>query len=146
VIDIIFVLHGNINRVCFARACENIETVTASIASRNISVRALYQTCCYGSSTIDDWEQIGIVAVSGAKGLNKFGSFSPIYFLQHWTGGMTFEEAVEAAFYDEIATLRSYETRVPVGALLTDEVLDQSAQLVGGQNSSLTWQDFSSFY
>jgi hypothetical protein len=147
VIDMIFGLHGHVNRVCFAGDCESIQGITTQIASNNIPIRALYQTCCYGSSTIDNWERIGIIAVSGAKGSNRFGAFSPIYFLQHWTRGMTFEAAVEAAFHDEHKKLKSYQAQSPlVEVFLTENDLDASTQRVGGQNTSLLWQDFSSFH
>jgi hypothetical protein len=143
ILDIMFVLHGSRSRVWFADSTVNIANFTEDIASEHVSVRALYQTCCYGSFMIDEWEQIGIIAVNGAKGLNSLSMFSPIYFLQKWTSGMTFKNAVESAYQDEITKLKSYNTEIPViDFILTDQVLDESSHTFGGQNSSLLWREF----
>lgn len=146
IIDMIFVLHGSTTSVWFTDSVVDIADFTGRIASEHIPVRALYQTCCYGSFMIDEWKQTGIIAVNGAKGINSLSLFSPIYFLQKWTTGMAFKDAVESAYQDEITKLRSYKTDIPlIELILTDQVLDESSHMFGGQNSSLLWQDFS-FY
>lgn len=143
-VDLVFVLHGNPTSVWFTDSVVNIADFTGHIAAEYIPIRALYQTCCYGSFMIDEWEQVGIIAVNGTKGVNNLSLFSPIYFLQKWTSGMTFKDAVESAYHDEITKLRSYNTEIPlIEFMLTSQVLDESSHLFGGQNSSLLWKDFS---
>jgi hypothetical protein len=61
-IDLMFVLHGNPTSVWFADSVVNIADFTGRIAAEHIPARSLYQTCCYGSFMIDEWEQVGIIA------------------------------------------------------------------------------------
>jgi hypothetical protein len=145
-VDLIFVLHGNGEEVWFTGEPKDIRAFTGDIAARGIPIRALYQTCCYGRDMIDDWERIGITAVNGSKGLNGIVMFAPIYFLQRWTSGLPFSQAVQTGMQDEITTIRAYETQLGMDLGLIDaETIEQSEQYVGGLNPDLLWSDFSAF-
>ena len=146
-IDMIFNLHGGIDfftgikSIYFSDRSYNVVAFTDSIKARSISVRSLYQTCCYGSSMIPAWEKTGIIAVNGASDLNSFAMFSPIYFLNNWTGGMTYHDAVQAAFNGEIEKLKSYQSVLPIiTTLLTPDVIAGSTQEFGGTDSLWLWK------
>jgi hypothetical protein len=145
VIDMIFNLHGGVNwgvkSIYFYDGSYDVDAFADSIKTRSISVRSLYQTCCYGSSMIPAWEKTGIVAVNGASDLNSFAMFSPIYFLNNWTGGMTYHDAVLAAFNGEIEKLKSYQSILPIiTSLLTPDVIAGSTQEFGGTDSLWLWK------
>ena len=55
-IDIIFSLHGSSNTVCFNKTNWNINALTEEIHNNGDYIRALYQTCCFGSDMIDNWK------------------------------------------------------------------------------------------
>ena len=143
-VDLLFVLHGNSNGVWFADELRDIRLLTADFETRGIPVRALYQTCCYGGDMIDDWEGIGISAVNGSRGTNWVAMLAPVAFLQRWTGGAPFDEAVHGAMQDEIRAVRLYEQQLGLeGALLSPEQIAESEPLVGGDLPQLLWLDFS---
>ena len=140
--DIIFNLHGDFDRVVFYDSTQLIEDITREFRVAEIKIRALYQTCCYGSYMIDDWENMGVQAVSGAIGLNSFAIFSPIFFLDYWTTGLNFEDAVESAYNAEINKLLSYNSMLPIiEYLISDEILNESRQSVGGTRQNCVWID-----
>jgi prolipoprotein diacylglyceryltransferase len=67
--------------------------------------------------------------------------FSPIYFLNNWTGGMTYHDAVLAAFNGEIEKLKSYQSILPIiTSLLTPDVIAGSTQEFGGTDSLWLWK------
>lgn len=139
-IDTIFNLHGGINCVCFYDATVFIEEMISCLNQHGLKIRTLYQTCCYGSSMIHDWENMGMYAVNGAKSLNHFSIFSPIYFLHYWTTGLNFKDAVERAYQSEMDQWISYNTTLPViNYLLTEDTLDESRQFVGGWKENCFW-------
>jgi len=140
-IDVIFSLHGSSKSVRFFDKSVDIAELTQT--SKNIKVRAIYQTCCNAKDMIDDWEKIGVLAVNGAIGSNGISLFSPQYFLEEWTGGKTFEESVSVAFNKDIEKVKSYNTTVPVMQyLLTDETIKNSRQFVGGLDKNIHWDNF----
>ncbi len=147
VIDMIFNLHGGYDlwtgrsSVLFADGSRDVSAFTDSLKNRSVSIRALYQTCCYGSFMIPDWERAGITAVNGALDVNSFSIFSPVIFLESWTAGMTFDGAVHAAYDGEIARLSSYRSKLEeIDLLLTSDVLASSTQNTGGSDSLLMWK------
>jgi hypothetical protein len=144
IIDMIFNLDGIEDSVRFDDSTYGIQDFTDSIRVLNVPVRALYQTCSYGSWTIDEWESTGIVAVNGANGYNTFVIYSPLFFLQNWTQGMTFKASVDSAFEQEIDKITSYRTILPeIESFINPEVIANCTQQVGGKDTTLLWRDFS---
>ncbi len=141
-IDMVFCLHGTETSFSlYDRSC-NVSDFTYYLNINSISIRALYQTCCFGSGMIDDWQSYGIHAVNGSVGKNSITMFSPAYFIEEWTKGKTFEKAVYAAYNREIEKIRSYRDRIPViEYILTNENLEDSKQKVGGINKSILWKN-----
>jgi hypothetical protein len=89
---------------------------------------------------IDDWARIGVTAVNGASGTNAIVMFSPIYFIQNWTGGSSFADAVLSAYEMEKAKLKSYSNTVPEFAIfINDSNLASSMQITGGCDNLLGW-------
>lgn len=148
-VDMIFNLHGGWNlfsgetSILFADSSYNLDAFTDSIKSRSACPRALYQTCCYGSFMIEAWERLGITAVNGASDANSLVMFSPIYFLQNWTGAMTFSQAVQTAFNQEYRKIESYSKVLEeITMLLDEELLAGSIQETGGTDTMLLWRNF----
>lgn len=146
-VDMIFNLHGGFNffgggaSVLFADQSYNLDAFVDSIKNRSVCPRALYQTCCYGSSMIEAWERAGITAVNGASDLNTFVMFSPIYFLQNWTGGMRFSQAVQTAFDQEYKKIGSYSNVLEeITMLLSEDAVAGSRQEIGGKDTLLLWK------
>jgi len=146
-VDMIFNLHGGLNifnggaSVWFADQFYNLNAFVDSIISRSVCPRALYQTCCYGSYMIETWERAGIYAVNGANEQNTFSMFSPIYFLRNWTEGMSFSQAVQAAFDQEYKKIESYSNVLEeITQLLSEEALEGSRQEIGGKDTLLLWK------
>ena len=139
-IDIIFNLHGSSTSVSFADRSYNIDELVKSIKRQNTRIRSLYQTCCYGSDMIDDWEQAGVFCVNGAVGENSLYLFSPAFFLSVWLSGETFEKAVQAAYNMEVDKLESYQSQAPLMQyFLTDKKKKESRQVVGGRDREMLW-------
>ncbi len=142
-IDMIFNLHGNENSIRFADRLYNIDELVQSIQNSNISIRSLYQTCCFGSETIDEWESISTIAINGAKAENSLAIFSPVLFIDYWTSGMTFNQAVQVTYQTEIDTISSYKTVLPIiEYIFTDEIKENSRQITGGLDSTLLWINY----
>jgi hypothetical protein len=148
-VDMIFNLHGGLNffsgetSILFADSSYDLDAFTDSIKSRSACPRALYQTCCYGSSMIEAWERLGITAVNGSFDENSLVMFSPIYFLQNWTDGMTFSQAVQTAFNQEYRKIESYSNVLKeITMLLDEELLAGSIQENGGTDTMLLWRSF----
>ena len=92
---------------------------------------------------IDDWKGCGIKAVNGSLRTNTLVIFSPIYFLDLWTGGEPFNKALQKAYSMEIEKIRSFEAISSIISLLTtEEILEDSRQLIGGTDSTLSWKEF----
>ena len=133
IVDCLFDLHGSETGVQFFDGFWYITNMIQTLENRDALPRILYQTCCNGSGMIDEWQNAGIQAVSGAVGLNGMAIFSPIHFVHYWTRGFNFTEAVQAAYEGEIASLSAYDGVLPVSEiLLGGDILEQSWQQVGG--------------
>ena len=143
-IDIIFCLHGSPNSIHFHQSSQFIGIFTDKITERGIHIRSLYQTNCYGSKTIDDWEKTGIVAVNGSKEVNSVVLFAPFYFLEEWTGGKSYQDAVLTAFNRELEKYEEYNTpELPISILFSStEVLADSEQHFGGSDPGIFWKNF----
>lgn len=142
-IDLIFNLHGSSTSIWFADRPVDIDNFTQTLQNHNITIRSLYQTMCYGKEMIDEWEDMGVIAVNGARAENSFAIFSPIYFLELWVSGATFKNAVQTAYDMEIESLRSYRSTIPiVQFLITDQIKKDSKQTVGGLDKTLLWMNY----
>ena len=141
VIDVVMNLHADSTHVVFFDGPQKINNVTGYIADNGISIHSIYQTCCFGSYMIDEWEQIGVCAVNGAAAVNSYAMFSPIYFVQAWLNGATFDQAVNTAMIQEIQKIESYKEQLPaIEYLLQDQIKADSQQKVGGTNPQLNWR------
>lgn len=143
VIDMVFCLHGSKSTFSLYDKSCSVAEFTGYLKKNNIRIRALYQTCCYGSYVIGEWQKFGIHALNGSAGLNSITMFSPAYFVEEWTKGNTFEKSVYTAYNKEIETVKSYNKYIPViEYILTGENLLESRQSIGGINPGLLWKNF----
>lgn len=143
-IDIIFCLHGSANTIHFYQSSQYIGIFTDKIIEREINIRALYQTNCHGSKTIDDWEKTDILAVNGSKEVNSIVLFAPFYFLEEWTNGKSYEDAVLTAFNREVEKYNEYNSpELPISIIFSSsEVLSDSEQYFGGSDPRIYWNNF----
>ena len=141
-IDMVFNLHGSMTTILFNDKEIDIGTLTQSIKDNGIRIRALYQTTCYAKYMLPFWNNIGVFAVNGAADNNQIVLFSSAYFVSQWISGKTFEDAVYSAYNMEIATLRSYNDRIPIDTyILTPQVLANSRQYVSGRDQKILWKN-----
>ena len=139
-IDLIFNLHGSSESIWFSDQSYNIVDFTSQLVEKDICIRSLYQTCCFGSDMIDEWEEIDIMAVNGAFENNSLAMFSPIFFIENWLNGFTFDEAVQLAYQMEIDKIKSYNSVLPIMQyLINDEIIEESKQITGGIDRNLLW-------
>jgi hypothetical protein len=138
-IDVIFNLHGSqTGNISFFDASYAAADITDTMIAEGLRIRALYQTCCHGSTMIDEWENSGIIAVNGANSTNSLVIFSPLYFLENWIDGDKYQTAVALATEQEIAKILSYTDILPfINLLFTEGLLNNSTQQVGGSNPQL---------
>ncbi len=142
-IDMVFCLHGSPTSISLSDGSHDIADFTGRIKSAGVKIRALYQTCCYAAETIDEWSGIGLQAVNGAVGRNQLTMFSPAYFIDEWTSGRSFKDAVSRAREREIEKLKTYGGTLPVFSIfLTGQVLTESSHKFGGANPGLMWSEF----
>jgi len=142
-IDLMFNMHGDSESIWFADGLVDIQEFTQTMQNENIFIRALYQTMCYGSDMIDEWEDIDIITVNGAKANNSFVIFSPIYFMELWVNGATFKDAVQTAYEMEIEKLESYQSTIPISQfLVTSQIKKNSVQKLGGLDKNLLWVNY----
>ncbi len=144
-IDIVFSLHASESKeIVFLDRCYYVNEFTQFLESNNYHIRSLYQTCCYGQNFISDWKNSGMLALNGSVDKNSISMISPVYFLQEWVGNkLPFKEAVAKAYDREIAKLRTYNDILPIESyLLTEETLEASKMLTGGQNDGILWSEF----
>lgn len=143
-IDLVFCLHGSKSSFFLYDDEEiRVEDFCEELESRNIAIRSLYQTCCYSNYTRPTWESYGIKALNSAVGLNNITMFSPSYFLENWTDGMNFDDAVHKAYEMELEKLKSLDdSELPVlEYFMSEESLKGSQQICGGVNYKLKWHE-----
>lgn len=141
-IDVVLNLHGSQTSLVFTDTDIDLGSLTQKIHSNGIEIRALYQTACYGKYGLNFWNNIGLYGVNGADGLNKITMFSAAYFIQEWTSGKTYEDAVYSAYNMEIQKLRTYNNILPVDVyFLTQETLINSQQRISGRDPKILWRN-----
>jgi hypothetical protein len=132
-IDVLFSLHADSVSVNFNDGPYRVDEMTREFKEKGISPRVLYQTCCTSQPHIRLWESIGVKGVNGARGINAITLFSPVYFLEEWIRGKSFEASVKKSYSREIEKLESYSNMLPVRSyILTEQNLSESEQFVGG--------------
>ncbi len=132
-IDVLFSLHADSVSVNFNDASHRVDEMTREFKEKGISLRVLYQTCCTSEPHIRLWEAIGVKGVNGARGINAITLFSPVYFLEEWVSGQSFEVSVKKSYNREIEKLESYSDMLPVRSyILTEQNLFESEQFIGG--------------
>lgn len=144
-VDMILNIHGTTDKIKLGEELIESENITKDFYDKNIKIRALYQTCCYGSSTINDFTYYGILACNGCNGTNSITIYSSKYFLQNWCNGMTYRQSVENAYNQDINTIRSYAVAYPAieQVFLSNDKLDASRQFVGGKYPDLLFKSLS---
>lgn len=144
-VDMILNIHGTTDKLKFGGELIESENITKDFNDKNIKIRALYQTCCYGSSTINDFTKYGILACNGCEGINSITIYSSMYFLQNWCKGLTYRQAVENAYNQDINTAKSYATTYPAleQVFLSEDKLEASRQYVGGKYPDLLFTSLS---
>ncbi|MGM0439392.1 MAG: hypothetical protein ACQEP3_03095 [Patescibacteria group bacterium] len=116
--DLLINLHGTEEELLFHSGEVSKTEIPKDLTSKNIGF--VYQTTCHGSENMDIWTDIGAEVVNGAKGRNDFVIYSPAIFLEDWTKGDSFKEAVEIAYNREKETLTNYTNLLP-GVSLNEE-------------------------
>jgi hypothetical protein len=116
ILDVIVDLHGDSTGWLFADGFYWKDELFDSLCQLQ-KIRALYQTCCFGSLIIDTLSKTGICAINGAYGYNNLILYSPINFIKNWVNGQSFETAVQNAYMAELDSLRILVQRanLPIG-------------------------------
>ena len=140
-LDVLFSLHASPTYVCFNGMDVPVDSLTGRIRSLGVKIRALYQTVCYGSSHLPSWNTTGIAAVCGARNENSLNLFAPAGFVEQWTSGKSFRDAVTACAQIEIDSLKKYDAIYGLGGMLlpTETQLYDSQQMVSGLNPDITF-------
>jgi hypothetical protein len=141
-IDVLFDLHANETIVLFRNATYPIQEITDSVRSQGIQIRALYQTCCYSSNHIPAWSGTGIYAVCGSLNTNSLTIFAPVVFLQLWTSGSSFRDAVTRASSQDIDSMKAYDANLGLSGFLvpTQTEIADSRMIIGGKNADITFR------
>ena len=143
-VDVILNAHGSTKSILFGNESVNSSKIAYDFLNHSIHIRALYQTCCYGSSTLNDFENAGIYCCNGSVALNSVTIFSSSLFLENWCNGATYSTAVQNAFDQEILKIKSYSDRFPLEYfLLSDQKLIDSKQIVKGRFVNLLFKNIS---
>ena len=105
------------------------EDIRNDLSDKNIGY--VYQTSCWGSKDMEVWLDIGAEVVNGAQARNDFVILSPIKFLEEWSSGKSFKEAVESGYEHEKRQL------APVMSLMGESLLDPDSSrmdILGREN------------
>lgn len=134
IVDIVLNMHGTENKLSFNDKLIDIEDIIKSIEKSN-RIRVVYQTCCYGKSTIENWEAIGVSGINGAEALNSVTIFASRLFLEHWISGKTYYDCVNEAYKDELKMYDLFKTLYPELTNYIDNIdYSGSKQFIGGTN------------
>lgn len=139
-IDVVLNTHGTNRAILFGDLLLGTDVIANDWHNRNIRIRAIYQTCCYGASTISDFENAGIYCVNGSVGENLYSLFSAKLFLEKWCSGATYSSAVQWAYSQEpIEIQKRIEDNIVAMYYFnfTEEQKDNSRQQVGGKFANL---------
>lgn len=133
-IDVVFSLHGNENTIFFTDRSSMINNITYEILKRDIKVRLLYQTNCKSAKAINSWTGIGIMGCNGTLENNYLTIFAPANFIKSWVGGASYYDAVQYAYKTEIATLKSFNDKLPMlDYFIEQDFLEGSKPIVKGK-------------
>ena len=140
-IDVLLDLHASTSILCFNGSDVSIDALTSDIKSQNIKIRALYQTVCYGSYHLPSWDKTGIAAVCGTRDVNSLSLFTPASFVDCWTSGMTFRNAVTSCTQREVDSLQKYDTMYGLAGLMmpSEQELYDSQQVFSGVNQVIVF-------
>lgn len=147
-IDLLLNVKGSASEIIFYNNAKiAITDFITKLDEKDISIRAVYHTCDSGSGMIDDWKKYRVIAVNGAAQTNTLIMFSPIYFMQRWLAGESFDNAVQNACNDEITRLGAYASVAPVVStmMISESAQDASKQSTGGLDNQLLWVNFPVF-
>lgn len=142
-IDLILNTHGSNRSICFGENSVNSYTIANDLRNLEINIRAIYQTCCHGSSTIHDFENAGVYCINGAVGENFYALFSAKLFLEKWCSGATYSSAVQSAYSQEPIEIQRRIKDNPVAMYyfnFTKEQKENSRQQVGGKFNNLLFK------
>jgi hypothetical protein len=133
-VDVILNLHGSTKSILFGNNPINTNELANYIIDKSIKIRALYQTCCYGASTLEDFESAGLYCCNGSIGTNYLTLFSAKLWLDNWCKGATYRNAVQYAYTQEIEEIKKYSGNLPLDMLfLNSSNLESSEQTVKGR-------------
>jgi hypothetical protein len=142
-VDIVLSLHGSKSSIVFSDGSWDVYQLNSWLQARHQHIRSLNQTCCYAYYHFHAWKATDICAINGAIGNNGINIFSPIYFLEEWTAGKPFNEAISLAFTREIEKLKTYNNILPIEEYFLDQnQLSESKQFTGGLYDKLLWKEF----
>jgi len=143
VIDVLLDMHASSTRLSFSGGQVDVTSVTNSIAAQDLRIRALYQTCCHASHHLEAWSGTGIAAVCGAVAENSMNLFAPVVFLQLWTGGAGFTDAVGRASGIEVDSMKYYDAKFGLFGILVpgEQEINDSRQLTAGARPGITFRD-----
>ena len=146
VVDILINLHGSPSGdIIFHDDAYPVEILTERIQSKNLNLSVVYQTVCYGSTMLDEWTSINIHAVNGSIGENIYVNFAPGAFLEKWTLGTNYDEAVQQARTEDMTELRdrlnaaaanNFQLRMFLMAVNFEA---QSEQVIDGEYPQIKW-------
>ncbi len=133
-VDMILNAHGGEESIVFGNYSVSSNELVNDLISKSINIRALYQTCCYGASTVDDFERGGVYCCNGSSGVNYLTMFSAKLWLEKWCSGSSYIQAVLFAYSQEIEEIKKYSGSLPLDDLfLNSENLNSSIQTVRGK-------------
>ncbi len=141
-IDVVLNTHGTNRAILFGDDLVGSDIIADDLHNRNINVRAIYQTCCYGASTIADFENAGIYCINGSVGKNLYSLFSAKLFLEKWCNGATYSSAVQWAFSREPIEIQNRTQDNPIAMYyfnFSKQQIDNSRQQVGGKFANLLY-------
>lgn len=142
-IDVVFDMHASETTVLFDDRSVPVSEMTQAVLARGIRIRALFQTCCHASHHLDEWEQTGIVAVSGSFDTNYLTIYTPAGFVKYWTEGRTYADAVRLACEYEIEQTRALDERyaLPYGYKMepTESQIASSRMILAGSDTLATF-------
>lgn len=142
-IDLVFSLHGNTSIIKFVDASVPINSFTNTLKEKGIAIRVLYQTNCKSAKPLDNWINIGVAGCNGTIENNYLTIFAPINFVKSWVGGSSYYEAVQYAYNEEIATLRSFNDKLPLLDYITSSnFLSGSLPIISGRFPNITKTEY----
>lgn len=142
IVDVVLNTHGNENSILFGKDSKTFADITDDFKTYNVIPRVIYQTCCYGASSLTEFTKSGVYSINGCGGENFLSLFAVKLFLESWTGGATFSSAVRYAYNQEISELSTYFKKLGIEEIiLTDANKASSIQEVKGRYPNLFFKN-----